>query len=229
MTVDQSAPFEQHYFEQVYNAAYDQRNPRYKHRSYLREVRRVTPEGGALLDVGCAYGSFLGEAAGHFACTGCDVSGHAVEVASRRLPGVPVFQSDVLGVPPSGDYDVVTCFDVLEHVSALDAALAHLRTVLKPRGALVITVPVYDTPVGRLVGRLDRDPTHVHKLSRHAWLDRVRAAGFEDVRWRGILRYYFGGAWYLHWCSPGIRRFSPAILLTGVASDTGRWPVSEAQ
>ena len=87
MTVDQSAPFEQHYFEHVYRAAYDQRNPRYKHRSYLREVRRVAPEGGALLDVGCAYGSFLGEAAGHYSCTGCDVSGHAVEVASRRLPG----------------------------------------------------------------------------------------------------------------------------------------------
>lgn len=221
MTVGQSAPFEQQYFDEVYNASYDQRNPRYKHRSYLREVRRVSREGGALLDVGCAYGSFLAEAAGEYACAGCDISGHAVEVASRRLPGVRVFQSGVLGVPPDGDYDVVTCFDVLEHVPELDAALAHLRAVLKPRGVLVITVPVYDTPVGRLVGLLDRDPTHVHKLSRHAWLDRVRAAGFEEVRWRGILRYYFGGARYLHWCSTGIRRFSPAILMTGVAAEAG--------
>ena len=145
-----------------------------------------------------------------------------METASRRLPGVPVFQSDVLGVPPAGDYDVVTCFDVLEHVPDLDGALTHLGGVLRPRGALVITVPVYDTPVGRLVGLLDRDPTHVHKLSRHAWLERVQAAGFEQIRWRGIMRYYFGGPLYLHWCSSGIRRFSPAILLTGIASETGR-------
>jgi SAM-dependent methyltransferase len=222
VSVDQSAPFEQNYFKDVYRAAYDQRNPRYKHRSYLRQVRRVAPDGGALLDVGCAYGSFLGEAAEHYSCTGCDVSRHAVETASRRLPGVPVFQSDVLGVPPAGDYDVVTCFDVLEHVPDLDAALTHLGGVLRPRGALVITVPVYDTPVGRLVGLLDRDPTHVHKLSRHAWLERVQAAGFEHIHWRGIMRYYFGGPLYLHWCSSSIRRFSPAILLTGIASETGR-------
>jgi 2-polyprenyl-3-methyl-5-hydroxy-6-metoxy-1,4-benzoquinol methylase len=222
MSVDQAAAFEQHYFQDVYRAAYDQRNPRYKHRSYLREVRRVAPQGGTLLDVGCAYGAFLAEAAGHYSCTGCDISGHAVEMASRRLPGVPVFQSDVMGVIPAGDYDVVTCFDVLEHVPDLDAALTHLGRVLRSRGALVISVPVYDTPVGRLVGLLDRDPTHLHKLARHAWLERLQAAGFEHIRWSGILRYYFGGPLYLHWCSPGIRRFSPAILVTAVAAETGR-------
>ncbi|HEU0024560.1 MAG TPA: class I SAM-dependent methyltransferase [Thermoleophilaceae bacterium] len=222
MTVDQSALFERRYFDEVYDDAYDQRNPSYKHRSYLREVRQAAPAGGLLLDVGCAYGSFLRQAVADYSCVGCDVSGHAVEVASRRLPGVRVFQSHVLALAPDHDYDVVTCFDVLEHVPELDAALAHLRTVLRPRGVLVITVPVYDTPVGRLVGLLDRDPTHVHKLSRRTWLDRMRAAGFEEIRWRGILRYYLGGPAYLHWCSASIRRFSPAILVTGVAAEADR-------
>ena len=222
MTVDQPRVFERRYFEDVYRAAYDQRNPRYKHRSYLREVRRVAPEGGALLDMGCAYGSFLREAADSYSCTGCDVSHHAVEVAAERLPAVRVFQSDVLGLSPGGEYDVITSFDVLEHVPDLDDALDRLHAMLKPGGVLTIAVPVYDTPVGRLAGRLDKDPTHVHKLSRYEWLDRVHAAGFAEIRWRGILRYYFGGAWYLHWCSRGIRRFSSAILITGVASEAGR-------
>jgi SAM-dependent methyltransferase len=218
----QQAAFEQPYFEDVYGAAYDRRNPRYKHRSYLREVRRVAPEGGSLLDVGCAYGRFLREAAREYSCAGCDVSQHAVEVASRRLPGVPIFRCDVLGLPPAGRYDVVTCFDVLEHVPDLDRALAHLRRVLRPGGVLALAVPVYDTPVGRLVTLLDRDPTHLHKLARRAWLERLRSAGFEDVRWRGILRYHLGGALYLHWCSRWIRRFSPAILVTAVAPEGER-------
>ena len=157
MSVDQAAPFEQHYFQDVYRAAYDQRNPRYKHRSYLREVRRLAPQGGTLLDVGCAYGAFLAEAAGDYSCTGCDIWATPWKwpPAGSRMP---VFQSDVMGVIPAGDYDVVTCFDVLEHVPDLDAALTHLGRVLRLRGALVISVPVYDTPVGRLVGLLDRDP-----------------------------------------------------------------------
>jgi SAM-dependent methyltransferase len=222
VTVEQTAAFEQPYFEDVYGAAYDRRNPRYKHRSYLREVRRVAPEGGRLLDVGCAYGRFVREAARHYSCSGCDVSQHAVEVASRRLPGVRIFRCDVLGLPPTGLYDVVTCFDVLEHVPDLDGALAHLRRVLRPGGILALTVPVYDTPVGRLVRVLDRDPTHVHKLPRRAWPDRLRGAGFDDVRWRGILRYHFGGALYLHWCSRPTRRFSPAILVTASAPEAGR-------
>ena len=222
MTIDQPLVFERRYFEDVYQAAYDQRNPRYKHRSYLREVRRVAPTGGTLLDVGCAYGSFLREAAGSYSCTGCDVSQHAVDVASERLPAVRVFQSDVLGLAPGCDHDAVTSFDVLEHVPDLDAALARLRAMLKPGGVLAIAVPVYDTPVGRLAGRLDKDPTHVHKLSRYEWLDRLDAAGFESIRWRGILRYYFGGPWYLHWCSRSIRRFSSAILVTGIAPEAGR-------
>ena len=105
---------------------------------------------------------------------------HAVDVASERLPAVRVFQSDVLGLSPGGDHDVITSFDVLEHVPDLDAALARLRAMLKPGGVLAIAVPVYDTPVGRLAGRLDKDPTHVHKLSRYEWLDRLDAAGFEQ-------------------------------------------------
>jgi SAM-dependent methyltransferase len=219
MTVDQPRLFERSYFEDVYGAAYDRRNPAYKHRSYLREVQRVAPGGGALLDVGCAYGAFLREASETYDCAGCDVSAHAVQVASARLPSVRVFQSDVLGLPPAGEYDVVTCFDVLEHVPNLDSALVRLGRVLRPGGALTIAVPVYDTPVGKVAGLLDRDPTHVHKLSRHEWLERLEAAGFQGLRWSGILRYYFGGPLYLHWCSRAIRRFSSAILVTAVAPD----------
>ena len=220
--IDQDAQFEERYFEEVYREAYDQRNPRYKHRSYLREVQRVAPTGGALLDVGCAYGAFLREATEAYRCAGCDVSHHAVAVAADRLDGVRVFQSDVLNLPATGEFDVVTSFDVLEHVPDLDAALARLRAALRPGGAVILAVPVYDTIVGRLVERLDRDPTHVHKLARRAWLRRVEEAGFEHVSWRGIVRYHFGGRWYLHWCSAASRQLSPAILVTGVAPGATR-------
>ena len=211
-----STLFEADYFKKVYQGAYDRRNPRYKHRSYLREVRRVTKK-GLLLDVGCAYGAFLKEAVEHFEVHGCDLSAHAIKIAASRVPSAKTFQSEIFGIQGGRKYDVITCFDVLEHVPAVDSALAHLLELLKPGGALVITVPVYDTIVGKIVGRLDQDPTHVHKQSRYDWINLVAAAGFQHLSWKGILRYYPGGPFYLHYCARAIRRFAPAIMVTGLA------------
>jgi 2-polyprenyl-3-methyl-5-hydroxy-6-metoxy-1,4-benzoquinol methylase len=209
--------FGESYFERVYGSDYDRRNPHYKHQSYLREVKRVAKEGGVLLDIGCAYGNFMREAVNCFEVHGCDISAHAVGIARSRVPSARIFQSDIFGIQRRGTYDAITCFDVLEHVPEVGEALLHLRGLLKPGGALVATMPVYDTIVGHLVGVLDRDPTHVHKLSRHAWVDQFRAAGFQQIGWKGILRYYFRGMFYFHCCARVVRRFSPAILITGVA------------
>ena len=208
-----SSTFDEDYFSRVYRSAYHKRNPPYKHRSYLREVRRVA-RGHVLLDVGCAYGSFLKEAVKQFTCSGCDVSAHAVEVAAGRVPAAGIWQASLFDLRSGAGYDVITCFDVLEHIEEVDSALIHLRSLLRPAGALVVTMPVYDTMVGRLVDRLDKDPTHVHKLSRYEWVRRVEAAGFQVIAWKGIMRYYFGGPFYLHWCAQSIRRYSPAILIT---------------
>lgn len=208
-------PFSDDYFRDVYESAYDERNPRYKHRSYLREVRSLLQR-GRLLDVGCAYGAFLKEAVSHFEVDGCDISTHAVTIAAQRVPAATVFQSHLFDIQSRAKYDVITCFDVLEHIPDVDRALAHLRSLIRPGGALVATVPVYDTFVGRLVEAFDRDPTHVHKISRYQWLDRLGAAGLQQISWKGILRVYLGGPFYLHYCARIVRQFSPAILLTGI-------------
>lgn len=213
------AGFEREYFERVYDGEYDARNPRYKHRAYLREVLRVAPAGSRLLEVGCAYGAFLAEAERVFDVEGCDVSAHAVAVAGARVRAAKVFQADIRAIERPTPYDVIVCFDVLEHVAELAEALGRLRHLLKPRGALVVAVPVYDTVVGALVRRLDRDPTHVHKLSRYRWLEHLERAGFRIAAWKGIVRYHAGGRWYVHWCARIARSWSPAVLITAVRED----------
>lgn len=214
--------FEAGYFEDVYGAAYDQRNPVYKHRSYLRELSRHKSQ-GKLLDLGCAYGAFLREAVSQFECTGYDISQHAVGVAQSRVPDARVSVSNLLDVELTERFDVVTCLDVLEHVPDLDAALARVRSLLLPDGVLMLVVPTYDTWVGRLVDRIDKDPTHVHKCSRYAWLKRLAEAGYRIVSWKGILRCYLGGPVYLHLPTTLFRSHSPAILVfatpEGGASD----------
>ena len=209
---DAARTFGASYFAGAYGPHYARRNPPRKWRSFLRELARFRTEGD-LLDVGCAYGLFLREASARFRCSGCDVSAHALEVARTLLPPeIPLFAAQLGDLPTTRRYDVVTCFDVLEHVRDLPRALADVRAHLRPGGFLVATMPVYDGPLGWLVDRLDHDATHVHRRSRAFWLEQL-GTGFTVRRFTGIWRYFAFGRWYLNVVSRSTRRITPAILL----------------
>jgi 2-polyprenyl-3-methyl-5-hydroxy-6-metoxy-1,4-benzoquinol methylase len=207
--------FEKEYFNEMYEGDYDKRNPKYKFESYFNEIKPFINLSSAvsLLDIGCAYGSFLQVAKNHCMVSGSDISEYAVSIARQRLPGISIVHSDILGLKYEKQFDVITCFDILEHVSEIENAFSHLKTLLTDEGILVITVPVYDTIIGKIVMKLDKDPTHVHKHSRYWWLDTLIKNDFRIIHWTGIWRYYFKNLFYLHYCSRLTRSFTPAIMI----------------
>jgi len=76
--------FDQNYFDKAYGGEYEKRNPARKLRYYLAEILRIKTS-GSLLDVGCAYGSFLSHARQYYNVTGIDISREAIDGA--RTPG----------------------------------------------------------------------------------------------------------------------------------------------
>ena len=165
------------------------------------------------MDVGCALGSFLSHASQYFACSGCDVSLFALEYARNQLPGsIHLFQGALGELPTHQGYDVITCFDVIEHMSDLDLVWKNLQELLNPGGLLVITVPVYDGPLGWLVNRLDQDPSHIHRRERAFWLEQVHSH-FRLLDYLGIWRYFFFRRYYLNVISSRFRSITTAILL----------------
>ncbi len=212
-TVFDAGTFDETYFNtgSNYGGRYDWYNPPHKIAGYLREIRRLCPQ-GSLLDVGCAFGRFLQSARDYYRCEGVDISQYALRQARERVPDVPLYHSPIQIFDPGRKYDVVTCFDVLEHITDLDAALHRLHAVLAPKGLLVLAVPVYDSPPGWLFGVIDRDPTHIHRHSRSYWLERLRRAGFEPVVFKGILRAPLP-TYFVHVISPLLRWFSSAIFV----------------
>jgi len=208
------ADFDQSYFERAYRKGYERQNPLRKVRYYLDAIRQVRL-GGRLLDIGCAFGSFLREAQHPYSVTGCDVSAYAVEQAKQAVPSGTIMQATIEQLEPGGRYDVITCFDVLEHVQDLDGAFRRIRTLLADQGLLALTVPVYDTVAGKAVMLLDRDETHIWKESRWFWRDKLEAHGFRIVDDRGLWRYACPGGCYLFWGGRRWRNFSPALLLLG--------------
>src|SRR3990170_1363338 len=213
--------FDQDYFTKVSNYAgrYDAYNPSHKIAGYLLEIRRLRPD-GTLLDAGCAFGRFLRDARRYFRCEGVDISAYALGLARERLPEIRLYHHAIQTFRPGRTYDVVTAFDMLEHVPDLDNALASLHRLLAPGGILALAVPVYDTPAGWFFGLIDRDPTHLHRLSRWEWLRRLRQAGLRPVVRKGILRVPLPG-YFVHHISSLLWRCSQAIFVVCEAGAAG--------
>lgn len=102
------------------------------------------------------------------------------ELARRRGP-VPVYCGVIESMPPPLDgmtFDVITLFDVLEHIRDDLYALDILRKKLKPGGRLVLTVPAYMW----MWGQQDVVNYHYRRHTRSDLSARLRSRGFRIRR-----------------------------------------------
>src|SRR5947208_12000150 len=153
----------------------------------------------ALLDVGCGWGPLLRhlDTKPHF--DNIEIS--AADVTDAALYRKDLYRDYVIGdltggYPeiPSEHYEIVVCEQVLEHLAALDTAMATLVRVLRPGGILVIGVPIFLPPlhlarkhlVPLLPGSLrPDDSTHQQAFSLASFLRELRkqpALTVETVR-----------------------------------------------
>ncbi|HTV17366.1 MAG TPA: class I SAM-dependent methyltransferase [Polyangiaceae bacterium] len=133
---------------------------------HLDLVEAYRSERGRLLDVGCASGLFVAAAHGRgWQARGADASRWMVERARERSPGArfDVGTLESLELEPES-LDVVTLFDVLEHVDDPRAALARVARWLRPGGLLVLSVPNSGSWMAKLMGR-----RWVLLLREHLW------------------------------------------------------------
>lgn len=130
-----------------------ERTHRRQARRYLGYLHSLGIAPGRLLDVGCAAGFFLDEArrAG-WTVQGCDVSPYATELARDRLhldvQCAGFLEADL----PNGAFDVVTAFNVFEHLPDPRAAVDRLARLVRPGGYVVLETWNADSLVARLFG-----------------------------------------------------------------------------
>jgi 2-polyprenyl-3-methyl-5-hydroxy-6-metoxy-1,4-benzoquinol methylase len=159
----------------------------------LAWVRRFVPRGAALLDVGANFGLFVTAAAGELDATGIEPS--AAIVARARAAGAPLEVGSIDEADPrfEGRFDVVTLFDVIEHLSDPDAALRRCHGYLKPGGHLFITTPDLGSVMARVLGRhwyyVDFDE-HVALFTRDHLRTVLGRTGFTVLAERTIGRRY---------------------------------------
>jgi len=111
---------------------------------------------GSVLDVGCGTGAFLAHLAERF--PGCQRAGIELDVgraARARDRGAAVHVGDALEVATrlAGPFDLVTLWDVFEHLPDPVACLGALRRTLAPDG-LIYVQTIHERSLLPTLGRL---------------------------------------------------------------------------
>jgi SAM-dependent methyltransferase len=98
----------------------------------------------AVLDIGCGDGFWMPDLPGYL---GVDVAQEAVDRAKRLHPGRAFQVWDACLSLPPGDWDLVLCRDVLQHLPLADGQ-ALLENVRRSRARLLVA-STYDSPSER--------------------------------------------------------------------------------
>ena len=102
--------------------------------------------GRRVLDAGCGcgYGSHFLRRAGASEVVGVDVDVPAIRFSQQHFAhqDLSFVAADVLILPaPDQSFDLITCFEVFEHLDSPALLLAELRRVLRPEGLLLLSTP----------------------------------------------------------------------------------------
>lgn len=131
-----------------------------------------------LLDVGTGTGAMLEYLEPFGDVQAVEFEEEAVRFSHLRgATGVRLYDGNTLPFEDSS-FDVVTSFDVIEHVEDDATIVAEMHRVLRPGGLLVVTVPAYPF----LWGRQDEISHHYRRYVRSGLKARLTGAGFDLER-----------------------------------------------
>ncbi|GJM18747.1 MAG: hypothetical protein DHS20C14_09600 [Phycisphaeraceae bacterium] len=163
MTTDYAAIYD-HQITTNPSYALAEHSPGFK--AVLEHAHRLTRITGRSLDVGCGSGfvvELLRTVPFELDAQGVDVSPESAAVAAKRNGADRIKVSDGRSLPYDDDrFDLVTSFDVLEHLDEADvpAFCDELRRVTRPGGLVMCSVAL------REASALDQHGDNVHRTVR---------------------------------------------------------------
>lgn len=185
----------------------------------LREIREHKKTGKTLLDFGCADGFFLELAQSEgWDIHGVELSRQMAEKAARAL-NISI-QSD-LDLDVTANLDVITLWEVIEHLPDPVHVLIQLRSKMAPGGLLMLSTPnnghwqPLRDPANWTVYR---PPSHLIYFTRDSLLDSLMRAGFEKIEIKGVSPLPPLPDW--------LRRLSEPLRAGVIAGQSKHWQMS---
>lgn len=135
-----------HYYEEEYSSIFhEDKIGTHRTKIFERFLNRVSHKTikGRLLDVGCSYGQFLKLAHNHgWDVYGIEPSKNASEYIKNNLGLKNIHRNNLKDINFSPDYfDVITLWNVLDHLPDPREQLNEMFRIIKPEGLLFLRIP----------------------------------------------------------------------------------------
>jgi SAM-dependent methyltransferase len=118
---------------------------------------------------------------------GGEVFVEGLKFASQRLSRAELVQMDAKRIPFEDEFEVMSAFDVLEHIEADEVVLEQMHRAVRPGGGIVLTVPQHPF----LWSRTDDYAHHVRRYTAKELKTKVENAGFEVQKMTSFVSLLF--------------------------------------
>ncbi len=141
-----------------------------------------------ILDIGCGVGTIDFYLANKYNINikAIDISSRAINIANAdkkilNIKNIKFKKEDFTHYKKNKiKYDLIICNEVLEHLPNDIDALKIIYNLLKPRGILIISVPLITAPLNRLglVKKFDKKVGHLRRYSKEAIVSLLKKQKF---------------------------------------------------
>ena len=140
----------------------------------FRQVKTMKP--CRILDIGCGPATLLSElAAKGFDAYGVDRSKQALDLAANlNTPQSPIHLQAELNPKWKGSFDVITSFEVIEHLEQDIEAMRDWRPYLRPGGVMILSTPAHP----HRWNAADVWAGHVRRYTREGLRQSITDAGY---------------------------------------------------
>jgi len=177
--------------------------PKWIERHHVERYRFAAclSKGKTVLDIACGtgYGSRMLIAAGAKRVDGVDISGELIEFAREihSCKGLAFMRGDIADFRSDIQYDVITCFETIEHVPDYRAAMGNLFMLQNRGGMLIISSPnrLIVSPSAKNLSDKPENQFHVREFTIEELRYELATAGYRvsdsDI-YGQIQQRYFG-------------------------------------
>jgi 2-polyprenyl-3-methyl-5-hydroxy-6-metoxy-1,4-benzoquinol methylase len=160
-------------------------------------IRKVQP-GMRVLEIGCGEGSFVAKCGSKGAdAIGLELNEAAVEVGKRNGLNLKNELLEDFSEENSNKFDIVCCFQVLEHIPNPMAFITKCLEVTKVGGLLIFGVPNANSFFGRNFSILDLPPHHMLRWSKPAFisLESIFKMKLNQIQFEPLASYHI--SWFI--------------------------------
>ena len=157
-----------------------------RRRARAKELSRLVPGGGTILDIGCGTGALLSAlgACGRFRLLGVEYREEAAEAARRCGGTIWTGELEDADIKPNS-VDLAIMEHVIEHVRDPAETLERIARSLKPGGRIVGETPNLRCPDAKIFGRYwggGHAPRHLYLFTPRSLERALCEQGFTDIR-----------------------------------------------